>query len=71
MGVDAIGIGLPDLDQHILHRRAQPIINNAFDPYPFARHCRACYIAAQFGVIQLEPRRTGGKPDVDIRPRRL
>jgi hypothetical protein len=68
MGIDAVGIGLPHLDQDVFDRDAKAIEDDAFDMDTFTGNACRREGLAEFYVKGLEPGRTGGKADVDVGP---
>ena len=68
VGVDAGGVGLPDLDQHVLHRRAGAVEHQPLDPDPLARGVRPGDVGAELLLEDLEPGRAGRQADVDVGP---
>lgn len=71
MGMDAVGIRLPDFQQHVLDRRAGAVDDDALDPDALARRVQARQCPSPVRGENLE---TGGarrKPDMDIGAGRL
>ena len=66
LGVDAGGVGLPDLDQHVLDRRAGAVGDDALDGDPLALGVRAGDVGAELLLEDLEAGGAGREADVDV-----
>jgi hypothetical protein len=62
VGVDAGGIGLPDLDQHVLDRRAGAVGDDALDADALARGVRAGDVLAELLLEDVKPAAPGARP---------
>ena len=66
MRVDAVGVGLPGFEQHVLHWCAGAVIDEALDADALAGHAGAGDGLAEFLAIDVEARRARRQADMDI-----
>jgi hypothetical protein len=67
MGIMAVGVGLPGLEQHILDRAAGAVDDHALDADALSLGIRAGDVPAQLLLVDVETGRAGGKADMDVR----